>query len=870
MNDFSSREMNGYGAVQAPQGLRPLDTVKPAALVDGYRQDVSNNFQREKPRFVPMGTGKMQKLALVELKDPVQMHLLAETALFDSREYEILSQDEVDDLKKQMTFLSQRIQQTRASLAVQTKYRDAAVSMSKLYNPANKRRSLLGNRASGGDAAREAEAERESIQKKCEELAVELWTLERRMITPQRRLLEHTAGILQMTHKSGGKKISTPTPKVPLLNGVPASPESMYTGSHGRNSMEPDDVSLFDDDSLYRSFSDLDGFDMRSKQRTIEIPQKSPVREQHKQLTEESERLREENAMLKQQTGALSAELEEYKSQSTDQWRLISDTEQKLEVFNNQLRQVIVKKNPGRNSSYSNPPSGRLEPGDMIGSHLEYMEKAVAAVGEDMGGNSQAAEAVQDLNSQLQELLITNGRSSHPSPPDAYSGLDDQLSYMRDAVDAIDSTLQRTAEMASASSASLQKGEQAEAILMGLWEIIQSGYADIQQRKQDRRKTRLEKGFEPEDDDMSDTDSFDSSEQYSLNAFSAKVQWLYAQATQLKEQKSVLKRQIKQQRDLNSKSDSEKDEALRNKAGELEEARSLLTRSERDADDVRKQLADAYANLEVAKTQATQSGQEQSSAIQEAQSQLKERNAKIAALEATASDVQMRLAAAEANIATITAQLKDANDARSQVERALEEKTLEVKVKQDELDEMTGMVAEFKMEATLAKAELDGAYGSRRERAAEVAALANTSESAKLQAKVDRLQPRVDQLEQELKGSVQDLKDITKQAIDAESKIADLESELDKVTQAARKEKEQLQEALDQERFKSNSIPLSPSGRPNASILTDSYREALRTERKKHDEQLKAEQTLRRRLEEELRTFRRAAGPGKSPLSPRV
>ncbi|ETS79475.1 hypothetical protein PFICI_09328 [Pestalotiopsis fici W106-1] len=863
MNGIAARGPNGYDA--RPQPPRPLGALNGPVVIDGYRQHDSRNAER------------MQSSAHVDLRDPVQMHLLTETALYDSREYEILSQEEVDDLKKEVRFLSEMIEQTRSKLIVQAKFRDAAVSMARLYTPASKRKSLLGNRTSVSSSASEVEAERDAILKRCDSLTSELHNLETRIIEPQRRLLEHTAGILQLTHKNPGKNRGAGTPRMraPLVNGIPASPESMYTTSNGRNSMDADDIPSFDEDSWTRSFDDvLDFPGMNPKKNTIEIPLKSPVRVQHKQLTEESERLREENLSLQQeaeelrkQTASLSAELETVKREGTDQWRLISDTEQKLEMFNEQMREMILKADPVKNADYSSPPSGQMEPGNLLGSHLEYLQKALAAMNDSSGNNREALETLFDLNGQVQHLLTSND-VEYSSPPSAEAGFEEQVSYMYGAFSALDTTLRVANERSLAGAADRQRGEQNDAVLMGVWEIIQSGFADIEQQRQDRKQTRMDKGLEPEDDDMSDTEAFDLNEEYSLAAFSTKVQWLYAQATNLKEQKTVLKRQIKQQRELNNKSDSEKDEVLRLKDGELEQTRAALARVEKEASDVRQKLSDAVNKYETAQNHIAQSSTEQSSAISEAQSQLKERNAQLSNLQANTQELQMRLSAAEANITTITNQLRLANDAKYAVDLQLEEKEKEMKAQQEELDEMTGMVAEYKIEATLAKAELDGAYGSRRERAADAAALYNNAESAKLQLRVERLQPRIDELESELKGTVKDLKDITKQAIDAETKIADLETELDRVNQRARKDKEQLQESLDQERLKATAMPLSPSGRPNASILTDSYRDALRAERKKYEQQLREEQMNRRKIEEELRQLRKAMGPGKSPLSP--
>lgn len=799
-----------------------------------------------------MNPGRVQSSVLVDLKDPVQVHLLTETALLDSKEYEILSQEEVDDLKKQCQILTQRIEQTRANLAIQSKYRDAAISMSKLYSPTApgmKRRSLLGHRHSGSsDAAREAEHELTTIQRKCEDLASELWSLEKRAIEPQKRLLEHTAGILQLTHKTA-KKSANPSPRVPLVNGVPASPESMYTTSNGRDSLSMDfleDGLTFDEASLYRSFDQSDRFNNQFQQSTIEIPMKSPIRGQNKQLTEETERLREENRELRAQAESGS---------SPTQSRLIMETENKLESFNRRLREIIVSADPARNDNYIAVPSGRLELGDMIGSHLDYLEKGLAAISESRGNGGQMAGQIQAINAQIQGVLL-DASINYPSPPDVKLGVDDQLSYLWDSLQLVGDELRQ--------GGNRSQGTQSETVLTGLWDMIQTGYAAIRQRRQERRKARMEKGLDPDEDEMSDGESFDANEPYSLLAFETKIQWLYRQATKLQEQKCVLKRQIKQQRELNSRSDSEKDQALRDKMDEIEEIRELLHRAEKETDNARSQLSMALEDAEKSQKDRT----EESAAMDEAREQLRERNAKIASLEANARDVEGRLTMAEANVEAITAQLQQAHEARDANEKAVQDKENELKAKDEELAQMTGMFAELKMEATLAKAELDGAYGSRKERAAEVAALHNNSEAA-------RLQNRVEVLEKELKATAKDLTDIVKQSVESEKKIGELENELDRVkTERSkikdekdsmseelekrlreattdveeslgreiarlRKEKEQIQDDLDKERLGPGRIPLSPGGTSKTSYLTDSYRSGLRAERKKYEEQLR-------------------------------
>lgn len=63
------------------------------------------------------------------------MYLLTETAIGDSANYEVLSFDEVEQLKKEHSLLSTRIESTKRKLAMETKIRDAAQSLGRLYSP---------------------------------------------------------------------------------------------------------------------------------------------------------------------------------------------------------------------------------------------------------------------------------------------------------------------------------------------------------------------------------------------------------------------------------------------------------------------------------------------------------------------------------------------------------------------------------------------------------------------------------------------------------------------------------------------------------------------------------------------------------------
>lgn len=836
---------------------------------------------------------------MVDLKDPIQVHLLTETALLDSKQFEILSQEEVDGLKKQCQWLSQRIEQTRANLAIQTKYRDAAISMSKLYSTQKgdgKRRSLLGNRNSNGDTAREAELERQASERRCEELASELWSLEKRLMEPQRRLLEHTAGILQLTHKAS-KRPAGQQPNGLMPNGMPGSPESMYTYSNSQNSMDPgNDDGLFDDQ--YQRLDQMDSLPALGpgKNNGFDIPTKSPVREQNSQLQQENDRLAEENGRLRDEAAEFKAQVETLEAQVSQlqresaQWlRTIQTTEQKLDLLNNSLRDTIIRMNPQKNANYKAPPYGlsngsdrSIEPGDLIGSQLDYLERGFVIVtdGQELQANEKVQEAeaaaaaaavdlaqaegrIEAINRRVRDMLQSIDPTHPPPPQSSGSGLDEQFQYLQESLRIVEGELYRAAEASSASTADKLKVEQMETVMMSLWDTIQTGYRDIQKRKEDRRRMRTDKGLTDDDDELSADEGIDTNEQYSLAGFSSRIKWLYKEATSLKEQKGVLKRQIKQQRELNNKSSSEKDaelqkkdEDLRRKNEEMQELRQQLEAAEEEADEANEKLLKALTDLD--SVQKTRKSEELAS-LRAEQEKEKEQEAKLASVEAIRADLEAKLAKAEAEVTSVTAQLKEAEAQQAAAANSVAEKQAELKEKEDEIDRLNLMVAELKTEVTIARAELDGAYGSRRERAAEVAAL--QSQTAASQQTIE-LQQQVDRLRGELSDALAELQELTRETLTSEKERIDLENKLDDaVAERARLEAEmaairdradaevraaldkadKLQEQLDAAKLAGGSGAAAGGGKPTAgaSMLSEQFRATMREERKKFQEDLR-------------------------------
>ena len=58
------------------------------------QEPLRNPFQLDQPRYNPLNQEHPRSSALLNVNDPVTMHLLMETAMLDSKEYEILSFEE--------------------------------------------------------------------------------------------------------------------------------------------------------------------------------------------------------------------------------------------------------------------------------------------------------------------------------------------------------------------------------------------------------------------------------------------------------------------------------------------------------------------------------------------------------------------------------------------------------------------------------------------------------------------------------------------------------------------------------------------------------------------------------------------------------
>lgn len=106
--------------------------------------------------------------------------------MVDSRGYEILSAEEVEELRKEHTVLSSRVGALQRKLATEVKIRDAAQTLARL-NTSN---------SSPSQIARQSSSALEAAERKVAATQTELWRLQERAANIDRRLLEHRAGVL--------------------------------------------------------------------------------------------------------------------------------------------------------------------------------------------------------------------------------------------------------------------------------------------------------------------------------------------------------------------------------------------------------------------------------------------------------------------------------------------------------------------------------------------------------------------------------------------------------------------------------------------------------------------------------------------------
>lgn len=854
-----------------PQDI--LDENYRSAVADGYADNATRN-------------GKPRTSHALDPNDAVVMHLLVETAVGDSLGYEILSFEELEALKKERTSLMAKMEAVGQKLALETKMRDAAHSLSRLNA---KRRGSNGERlhrrsfsrssqmsnGSNPDSSAKSEAEYNASAQKCDDFSRELWQMERRYRQIENQLLRHTAGILQMTHKGPTKRSRS---RQSLVNGVqtnrPDSPASIYTyeNAGARSPVRYDDKDAFDERSLYRSPENLDKLVDALKH--------------GKALTSRPDALGDVDSPMSNDT--------------------LKSVDKRLEDLNDRLRQLIIQANPDANKEYDAGPKHKGEAGGAeiaanIEEKLDYLDQGLRDIEAEQsnmrskGAMSGMEDRLESINNQLFQLVSRaprEGADEFPPPPQ--QGTEDQINYVEDALYAIEQSQQgligqldeaRNADTSELTAYWKEQATDYEKVCENLWDMIRTGHEEARQRKLQRRRV-----LEGDPDATSELgelspDEDPLPEEFTLNRFSNQVQDMYRRASGLKEKQSILRRQIKQQRELNEKSDAEREEEFMRLRNEIDRLRHQLHANSSDSD-----------------------------ALQGEESARRAAEERIAQLEAALSEARE-----EAQVAVSEAEAK-----ATELARTIEQKEEEHAKTDKELREIEGEVVRLQTELTMAKAELDGAYGTRAQRAADIAANPEVKReleelgkiNAELTLEVARLTEahaaasrsakdvaeREKMLREELRDTISEFEDITKANVESEKEREGLEGVIDTL----REKIESLEASLSDEKMRwlgiksPAAIPTpGPNGTPgvvlaettSTKVLREEFRKMMRETRAEGMKALRvssrrpsfytqepfetnnvsspqAEQDERKRLEQILRQLKREQlPPPKSPKS---
>ncbi|KAF7118832.1 hypothetical protein CNMCM5793_008461 [Aspergillus hiratsukae] len=846
MNDHDRFSQSSYGD---PRYLSSASYDAPTAppakvLMDGYRETLEPQYA-EKMRYNPLNPSQPRSPALLNANDPVAMYLLTETAIGDSMNYEIMSLEEVEALKKEYSFLSGRLNAAKRKLALETKLRDAALSLSRLNNSTSRRAhedydaAISPNSRFGATGTLDkTEEELAASTRKCEELAHEVWKWERKAQHVRQRLLEHTAGVLQMTHKGLKKN----------LRDVPHTPESL--SSHNTRGSVDD----FDDRSLYKTSDHLDG----------------------------------------------PAGLE-----------VIGDTGRRLEALSERLRDMVLGLQA--ESDYDAIPRASddatsVNPTATVEALLTYIERGLNIIAAKSAERPRTLELdhgteniLMEINARLHNIVGQSGlsRSQALSPPPASSGSGPQahFDYLNLGIDDLHSQIEKLLEQKSILTTQIQQQRELnsksdaerDAHIADLVEQIAHIRKDLELSEQEGQSAKDEldqaikqlKALRQELNDLQQHKGV--AEDHASALASEKEARAHAEAEMSRLQTVI--------QELKHGSDAQA-EAHGARARAEQEVARLESHLEQLRQEANARAEEAAEARDRAEQQVLQLEETMQQVRNDADARIREALDSRVKAEESATRLQTELS----EMASEVSRLQDAmeklrTDMESQLREAAEGRTnaeQSASRLQAELTEMEGEVVRVQTELTMAKAELDGAYGSRAQRAAEVAAnpaiqkelddlntrnLELAEELAALKAGKpgsSDLQQRVQMLERELRETIDDYEVMTKASIEFEKERERYEGMID----GLRDRCEQLETQLNEERINwmgiNNAVGRDGTYETTSTmVLKNEFKKMMRDTRIENMKILKAEQEERRRLETQIRNLKKeqAASTAKSSLS---
>jgi hypothetical protein len=689
--------------------------------------------------------------------DPISTHLLVETALSDATSYDVLSVSTLEDLKRELIQFDTRIKSTRKKLALETKVRDAAASLGRLY--ANSRRSSgasssgsLGRRNSGlaggvkTETAERAETELIESRKKCEELARELYYLEGKEKSAKERLLRHTAGVLRATYGDGHR------PAVGL------------------------------------------GVEEHDDEEDVEEKATIKFKEEHlaigKKLAEVGALVRDILTQIDEDNPFLNT-------------KAVSDISLGASRMDYEMFEQIQYLDRGLDELRRDQEVAKLLDPQKRGGEYNNMEAGLL-------------RQMLEVNNKLIQVLHATGSSESNQVPSIRDGLNTQFDFAHGALVEIAMAARDLSEAAQTpekvASTKAEKLAQYESVVKSLWQIITT---------EEDSSRRRRKSLHPDQPSLSDILSSSSSTQpFSLPLFATKLKWILANSTSLSTQTTDLQLRLETLHehppsnpqvlhDLTDQLEKTKLEHATTKA-ELGGLHSHLKLAQNRAAD----LEESHANLQ-------NSHDELGSVLDTLRTQNSVMAQKHSVLEQTYIDVTKSHAALEKNHGDLNRQFaslqddhRDLKDTHTNVLAAQKtgaRDTQRAAELQTQLDNRVTDIQKLKAEVAAITQVRDEAIGKASttltaQRAAESrhAAVLNELNALKSAPKVDG---DVAMLKRELAATLADFEDLTRASVEAEREREDRDREVDRL----RDEIERLETLLSEEKVSKLGMGMSRS-----------------------------------------------------------
>ncbi|KAI6100175.1 Up-regulated during septation-domain-containing protein [Pisolithus sp. B1] len=184
-------------------------------------------------------TGRKRTSGHVDIRDELLMSLLTSEAIVDSRDCEILGAEEVEELKEEYQVLKIRLAAMEKKLNLDTKMRDAALSLSRIN-------------ATHVKSSKQTDEQLEAAERKVAATQKEYWHISERTREVRQRLLEHCAGVLGYSMQKMEKAVNLPANGYDYNDLDTETPNSSST----MNSLVSPSTTRFDATHLFAGHAD--------------------------------------------------------------------------------------------------------------------------------------------------------------------------------------------------------------------------------------------------------------------------------------------------------------------------------------------------------------------------------------------------------------------------------------------------------------------------------------------------------------------------------------------------------------------------------------------------------------------------------------